>query len=42
MAQVYCQEHGRDLRQAILELNLISPETLNLLAFEQLSYAGPG
>jgi len=36
-AQVYCQEHGRDLRQAILELNLISPETLNLLAFERLS-----
>jgi len=36
-AQVYCQEHGRDLRQAILELNLISPETLNLLAFERLN-----
>ena len=36
-AQVYCHEHKRDLRQAILELNLISPELLNQLAFERLS-----
>jgi type IV pilus assembly protein PilB len=36
-AQSYGQEHGRDLRQAILELNLISPELLNQLAFERLS-----
>jgi type II secretory ATPase GspE/PulE/Tfp pilus assembly ATPase PilB-like protein len=37
MAQVYSQEHNRDVRQAILELNLISPELLNQLAFERLS-----
>ncbi len=37
LAQVYGQEHNRDLRQAILELNLISPEVLNQLAFERLS-----
>ncbi len=37
IAQVYGKEHNRDLRQSILELNLISPETLNLLAFERLS-----
>jgi type IV pilus assembly protein PilB len=36
-AQVYGQERGRDLRQSILELNLISPELLNQLAFERLS-----
>jgi type II secretory ATPase GspE/PulE/Tfp pilus assembly ATPase PilB-like protein len=36
-AQVYGQEHNRDLRQSILELNLISPELLNQLAFERLS-----
>jgi len=36
-AQVYGKEHNRDLRQAILELNLISPELLNQLAFERLS-----
>jgi type IV pilus assembly protein PilB len=36
-AQVYGQEHNRDLRQAILELNLISPDLLNQLAFERLS-----
>jgi type IV pilus assembly protein PilB len=36
-AQVYGQEHNRDLRQAILELNLISPEVLNQLAFERLT-----
>ena len=36
-AQVYSQEHNRDLRQSILELNLISPELLNQLAFERLS-----
>jgi type IV pilus assembly protein PilB len=36
-AQVYSQEHNRDLRQAILELNLISPEVLNQLAFERLT-----
>ena len=37
VAQVYGQEHNRDLRQSILELNLISPELLNQLAFERLS-----
>jgi type II secretory ATPase GspE/PulE/Tfp pilus assembly ATPase PilB-like protein len=37
IAQVYSEEHNRDLRQAILELNLISPELLNQLAFERLS-----
>ncbi len=38
----YAQEKHRDLRQAILELNLISPERLNLLAFERLtSLAAP-
>jgi len=36
-AQVYGEEHERDLRQSILELNLISPELLNQLAFERLS-----
>ncbi|HZW32309.1 MAG TPA: GspE/PulE family protein [Isosphaeraceae bacterium] len=36
-AQVYSQEHHRDLRQAILELNLITPDLLNQLAFERLS-----
>ena len=36
-AQVYCDEHNRDLRQSILELNLISPDVLNQLAFERLS-----
>jgi type IV pilus assembly protein PilB len=37
VAQLYGQEHNRDLRQAILELNLISPEVLNQLAFERLT-----
>jgi type II secretory ATPase GspE/PulE/Tfp pilus assembly ATPase PilB-like protein len=37
IAQVYGQEHGRDLRQSILELNLISPDLLNQLAFERLT-----
>ena len=36
-AHVYCDEHKRDLRQTILELNLISPDLLNQLAFERLS-----
>ena len=36
-AQIYGQEHNRDLRQSILELNLISPDLLNQLAFERLS-----
>src|SRR5262249_41663890 len=36
-AQVYSQERSRDLRQAILELNLISPDVLNQLAFERLT-----
>ena len=36
-AQQYGAEHGRDLRQSILELNLISPELLNQLAFERLA-----
>ncbi len=37
VAQLYGKEHNRDLRQAILELNLISPELLNQLAFERLT-----
>ncbi len=37
VAQVYSQEHNRDLRQSILELNLISAEVLNQLAFERLT-----
>ena len=44
-AQRYGAENHRDLRQAILELNLISPDTLNALAFQQLatmSQAGNG
>ena len=41
VAQVYSQEHKRDLRQSILELNLISPELLNQLAFERLSALAP-
>ena len=36
-AQQYGSEHQRDLRQSILELNLISPELLNQLAFERLA-----
>ena len=36
-AQQYGSEHQRDLRQSILELNLISPELLNELAFERLA-----
>ncbi len=41
-AQVYGQEHHRDLRQTILELNLISPDVLNQLAFEHLSAMASG
>ncbi|MFI5454229.1 MAG: GspE/PulE family protein [Isosphaerales bacterium] len=36
-AKLYSEERNRDLRQSILELNLISPELLNQLAFERLS-----
>jgi type II secretory ATPase GspE/PulE/Tfp pilus assembly ATPase PilB-like protein len=36
-AQLYSQERNRDIRQSILELNLISPELLNQLAFERLT-----
>lgn len=36
-AQRYGQENHLDLRQSILELNLISPERLNTLAFERLT-----
>jgi type IV pilus assembly protein PilB len=39
-AQVYGKERGRDLRQSILELNLISPDVLHQLAFERLSALG--
>jgi type II secretory ATPase GspE/PulE/Tfp pilus assembly ATPase PilB-like protein len=42
LAQVYGQEHHRDLRQTILELNLISPDVLNQLAFEHLSAMASG
>jgi type IV pilus assembly protein PilB len=37
VAQAYSREHNRDMRQSILELNLISPDLLNQLAFERLS-----
>ena len=36
-AQRHSMEHDGDLRRSILELNLISPEVLNQLAFERLS-----
>jgi type II secretory ATPase GspE/PulE/Tfp pilus assembly ATPase PilB-like protein len=36
-AQRYGSENNRDLRQSILELNLISTETLNTLAFQHLA-----
>jgi type II secretory ATPase GspE/PulE/Tfp pilus assembly ATPase PilB-like protein len=42
LAQVYGKDHHRDLRQAILELNLISPDVLNQLAFEHLSAMASG
>lgn len=36
-ALTYGRKNGLDLRQAILELNLIAPERLNALAFERLT-----
>jgi type IV pilus assembly protein PilB len=36
-AYVYGRQNQRDLRQTVLELNLIAPERLNALAFERLS-----
>ena len=36
-ARRYGAENHRDLRQSILELNLISPEVLNALAFQHLA-----
>ena len=42
VAHLYSQEHNRDIRQAILELNLISPEVLNQLAFERLTALAGG
>jgi len=41
-AQLYSVENHRDLRQAILELNLISAERLNALAFERLTELAGG
>jgi type IV pilus assembly protein PilB len=41
-ALIYAQENHRDIRQAILELNLISPETLNALAFQHLAAMAHG
>ncbi len=41
-ARVYSQENHRDFRQAVLELNLISPEMLNALAFEHLAAMAQG
>ncbi|GAC1467670.1 MAG: hypothetical protein NVSMB9_09540 [Isosphaeraceae bacterium] len=41
-AQRYGLENQRDLRQAILELNLISPEMLNTLAFQHLTALAVG
>jgi type IV pilus assembly protein PilB len=35
-ARRYAEEHRREFKQAILEMNLISPERLNQLAFERL------
>ena len=40
-AQKYGQEKHRDLRQAIIELNLMTTDTLNALAFEQLAAQAP-
>jgi type IV pilus assembly protein PilB len=41
-AQRYGLENHRDLRQSILELNLISPEVLNALAFQHLTEMASG
>ena len=42
-AQLYAEKNQLDLRQSILELSLISPERLNMLAFERLTLlANPG
>jgi type II secretory ATPase GspE/PulE/Tfp pilus assembly ATPase PilB-like protein len=41
-ALLYAEENHRDLRQAILELNLIAPDTLNALAFEHLAAMAQG
>jgi type IV pilus assembly protein PilB len=41
-AQQYARDHNLDVRQAILELNLISSERLNALAFEHLTALAGG
>jgi type II secretory ATPase GspE/PulE/Tfp pilus assembly ATPase PilB-like protein len=41
-AENYAREHQCDLRQAILELNLISAERLNTLAFQHLAALAGG
>jgi type IV pilus assembly protein PilB len=40
MAQDYGQQNHRDFRQSILELNLLTPERINELAFEHLAALG--
>jgi len=41
-ARRYAEEHRRDFKQAVLEMNLISPERLNQLAFERLRALAQG
>jgi type IV pilus assembly protein PilB len=41
-AQSYGAERRRDLRQSILELNLLTPERINELAFEHLAQMAKG
>lgn len=42
MAQNYGQQNHRDFRQSILELNLITPDRINELAFEHLAAMAGG
>ncbi len=41
-AHAYGQRHQRDLRQSILEMNVVPPERLNALAFELLALLAGG
>ncbi len=42
LAQSYGQQNHRDFRQSILELNLLTPERINELAFEHLAAMAGG
>ena len=42
MAQLYGQQNHRDFRQSILELNLLTPDRINELAFEHLAAMAGG